>query len=321
MAAAAAVPLITAGLQAAGVGVSAASQGRLNKKMRQHNREMYARQRADALTDWHMQAEYNSPLKQMERLKEAGLNPNLVYGNGADAQMSQGVRSSDSGSWNPRASEFPLGSIMGSYQDAQVKQAQTNNLAIQKTVLTEEAKLKASQTLQVLANTDLTKQTTGQNAQLFQYQLDAAKNNVLQGLANIDKTQADTEKTKADTQFTTAQNKRAEEMQAYSISQVVENILNSQQGRSESKQRILSMITDNFIKQEELKLRKMGINPNDPTYLRILTKMFMNEKGEIQLPAADGIKYNFEQAKQNFLRNLKEQGKILKKIAEKFSPY
>jgi len=31
---------------------------------------------------WKMQNEYNSPLNQMKRLKEAGLNPNLMYGKG-----------------------------------------------------------------------------------------------------------------------------------------------------------------------------------------------------------------------------------------------
>lgn len=33
-------------------------------------------------------ADYNTPVNQMKRLREAGLNPNLVYGNGADAQYS-----------------------------------------------------------------------------------------------------------------------------------------------------------------------------------------------------------------------------------------
>ena len=32
-------------------------------------------------------AKYNSPIMQMQRLKEAGLNPNLVYGEGANAQF------------------------------------------------------------------------------------------------------------------------------------------------------------------------------------------------------------------------------------------
>lgn len=36
-----------------------------------------------ALEMWNMNNEYNSPSSQMQRLKEAGLNPNLVYGNGS----------------------------------------------------------------------------------------------------------------------------------------------------------------------------------------------------------------------------------------------
>lgn len=32
---------------------------------------------------WNANNLYNSPLQQMERLREAGLNPNLVYGNGS----------------------------------------------------------------------------------------------------------------------------------------------------------------------------------------------------------------------------------------------
>ena len=34
---------------------------------------------------WEMENEYNKPINQMARLQEAGLNPNLVYGNGATA--------------------------------------------------------------------------------------------------------------------------------------------------------------------------------------------------------------------------------------------
>lgn len=38
-----------------------------------------------AMQDWERQNKYNSPQQQMQRLKEAGLNPNLIYGNGATA--------------------------------------------------------------------------------------------------------------------------------------------------------------------------------------------------------------------------------------------
>ena len=63
------------------------------------NALMYKRQRADNRQDattayqrsidmWNMNNAYNDPSAQMERLKQAGLNPNLVYGGGATTTAS-----------------------------------------------------------------------------------------------------------------------------------------------------------------------------------------------------------------------------------------
>lgn len=46
----------------------------------QANREMAEFAYRQNLEQWHRENEYNSPAAQMSRLKEAGLNPNLVYG-------------------------------------------------------------------------------------------------------------------------------------------------------------------------------------------------------------------------------------------------
>lgn len=51
-------------------------------KDRNFTREMYQRQLQDQRENWRMMNEYNKPSAQMERLSEAGLNPNLVYGSG-----------------------------------------------------------------------------------------------------------------------------------------------------------------------------------------------------------------------------------------------
>ena len=69
------------------------AQSSTNRKTREWNEKMYAMQRQDALADWRMQNEYNHPSAQMARLREAGLNPNLVYGKGADATMAAPIRS------------------------------------------------------------------------------------------------------------------------------------------------------------------------------------------------------------------------------------
>jgi len=67
-----------AGIGALGQIVNAAFQSQMNKRMLQYNYQMYKTQRADALSDWARANEYNSPLAQMQRFKDAGLNPNLI---------------------------------------------------------------------------------------------------------------------------------------------------------------------------------------------------------------------------------------------------
>lgn len=63
-------------------GYNAEQQRMLNERQFEFQREMYQRQRDDALSDWHMQNEYNLPKNAMARLADAGLNPNTVYGSG-----------------------------------------------------------------------------------------------------------------------------------------------------------------------------------------------------------------------------------------------
>lgn len=46
-------------------------------------KELMALQQQYAVENWNREAAYNDPKAQMQRLKDAGLNPNLVYGSGA----------------------------------------------------------------------------------------------------------------------------------------------------------------------------------------------------------------------------------------------
>lgn len=50
---------------------------------------MANQERKWAVQDWEKQNAYNHPLQQMQRLKEAGLNPHLVYGSGAQTASVQ----------------------------------------------------------------------------------------------------------------------------------------------------------------------------------------------------------------------------------------
>lgn len=51
------------------------------------NKRLAAIQNQYNIDMWKMQADYNSPQAQMQRFKEAGLNPNLIYGQGSNGNM------------------------------------------------------------------------------------------------------------------------------------------------------------------------------------------------------------------------------------------
>lgn len=74
--------IILAGSQAAGAGLNALTQYKMNQKNIAFQREMNQLQRNWSLEDWHMTNAYNHPSQQMQRFKEAGLNPHLIYGKG-----------------------------------------------------------------------------------------------------------------------------------------------------------------------------------------------------------------------------------------------
>lgn len=70
--------LITGGGSLSGSLLGFGSQERANKA----NLKLAEYQYSKALEMWNRQNEYNLPKNQMQRLTSAGLNPNLVYGNG-----------------------------------------------------------------------------------------------------------------------------------------------------------------------------------------------------------------------------------------------
>lgn len=71
---------ITAFLPLIGQGVSALSTMLTNRAQKKTNLDIYNTQRQDALADWNKQNQYNSPAAQMQRYKDAGLSPHLIYG-------------------------------------------------------------------------------------------------------------------------------------------------------------------------------------------------------------------------------------------------
>lgn len=276
-------PLITAGASLLGSGINAASTGANNRKQRDWNIEMYNRQRQDSLADFMMQNDYNSPASQMARLREAGLNPNLIYKNGATTEAAP-IRSSSVEGWKPTAPQWDIGGAantgLASYYDTQLKQAQIDNLKADNTVKTQDALLRSAQVVnttastgKTVADTESTKFDTALKNEIKEYSVEAAR-------TGIQKTHADIDSTKASTKSTLDANERAAALQASNLTKAVEEILTLRANRATNsatrdhiRQQIENLKSDNELKQLDLDLRRMGINPNDPMYWRVLGRV------------------------------------------------
>jgi hypothetical protein len=96
-----------------------------NAQNKKFSQQMYDRQRADALQDWDKQNKYNSPSQQMQRYKEAGLNPNLIYG---QMSNSAAIRSTDMKQPDFVAPKLQnTGQVMNNYIDLKLKEQQLSN--------------------------------------------------------------------------------------------------------------------------------------------------------------------------------------------------
>lgn len=98
-------------------------QLKANKELAQYQFDLNKQQ-------WEAENEYNSPKAQMQRLKEAGLNPNLVYGNGS---VSGNTTTAGPRYEAPKAERnmermSGLLSFFSAYQDLRAKKAQADNL-------------------------------------------------------------------------------------------------------------------------------------------------------------------------------------------------
>lgn len=300
--------IIGAGINAVVGGANAYAQGKMNKRSLRYNEELYAKSRRDSLADWAMQNEYNSPAAQMQRYRDAGLNPMLIYGQSNEGAT---VRSPDSQSWNPRAPqmEFDASSVMGAYMDTRIKEAQTDNLRAANTVSVQQAALLAAQTANTAQQTSRSQFELGLAQELRETSLEAAK-------ANLRKTTAETDimfnQDQRNAAMTSSNLKEAVQriarMQQEIISSKIQNTLTraqtvqtgaatdntraaTAQTRAQTektnveiqnlkmeKNRINAILRnldkDSQLKQLDINLKKDGIQPTDPAWMRTITQYF-----------------------------------------------
>lgn len=157
-----AIPLIGAAMSGLGI-ASGMHQNKKNREFqieqnqadRQYQWDMYYQQRRDSLEDFDATNRYNSPEEQMNRLRQAGLNPNLVYGKGAD-NTAAAVRSSQAGSGSqiaPKIDNSYVNNSLAQFQNFQHLVAQTDNVHQQTALSIKEGLLKDAQTAGTLQST------------------------------------------------------------------------------------------------------------------------------------------------------------------------
>lgn len=275
---------ISAAGQVMASGLNYASSASANRKGRKWAEKMYERERSDALADWAMQNEYNSPAANMARLKAAGLNPNLVYGDGAN-MPSVNIRGADQ-SWKPEAPQFDAkgaaDSILAIAGQKQTE-AQTDNLKAQRLLIDQQILKTAAET-----------QATGVSTETSAFNLEQIKQKASTDIAQV---KANLQQTYANTEYTKDQNERSAAINSMHIAEAVQKIANmrvdqmltkhnigktdqeiaaSKQNVEHVKQQISNLQMDNDLKAIDKTLKENGIQPHDPAWQRTINTILKN---------------------------------------------
>nr|QJB20809.1 MAG: hypothetical protein [Microvirus sp.] len=124
--------LIVGSTQAASAAGINAGNARMYEKQRADNRQDATTAYQRSIDMWNMNNAYNDPSAQMERLKQAGLNPNLVYGGGATTTASAPSAPQASSATPQRFQGVDALPALSMYMDVKMKQAQADLIEEQK---------------------------------------------------------------------------------------------------------------------------------------------------------------------------------------------
>ena len=110
--------------------VDSIAGGIARRKQRKHEFRMAEYAYKKDLEMWNRQNVYNAPSAQMERLRQAGLNPNLVYGQGVQGATGQASQMPKYQQVRPKYGTDPGGlqTAVAQYQDLRMKDAQVDYL-------------------------------------------------------------------------------------------------------------------------------------------------------------------------------------------------
>jgi len=219
---------------------------------------------------WNRTNEYNSPIKQMERLKAGGLNPNLVYGNGATTTANNITPMASKPLPAPNTGQVLQSGIM-QIADLEQKRLQNdlvasqifnNGLMSEKiTQDTNKAVANTNESLFKSRNLELDNQMNqfefGKQKELRQVSIDGqiqlAKKTMLQNK-------------EAEINMLTLNPRNQQQLlESYARLKLMQSQLNNQQ-------------LDNAIKSEIKNLRQKGLNESDNVLLRLFSDLLPDKK-------------------------------------------
>lgn len=265
---------------------NAVSANKQNRKNRAFAREMYQTERKDNLEFWNLQNQYNTPQAQMMRFKEAGLNPNLMYGQGSaglagniDTPGFTGVEQTTP-QWGDAISAGGQGALQGMETFANIAQRKANQnvLAEQAELLKTERNLKNSQIIKVLADTKVTN---------FDYEMKKRYGELLSQM-DVAKRSEEVRGLQIHNAVTLRQDARNAALNSSNLKEALLRMSQMQLSRAKTqderrvlwaqhdkiRQEIQNLQKDGIIKQWEIDLNSKNISKSDPAYWRKLGEIF-----------------------------------------------
>lgn len=232
-------PLIAAGIMAGGALASSMASNSGTRRAQLASNKFN-------LKMWHLQNAYNNPQSQMSRLRQAGLNPNMIYG-ASPASATGNAQSVAPSKAAPYKIDNPFQNIT-QYSDIKQKEATTNNLKELGTVIQQDKLLRQKQGIgQGIAN---------------KFAPALARTSLQVQSAQVNQMQQQTIGTDIDNQI--KNNQKANLMK--DISFRVQNAQSTLKGTNLS----------NELKALERDLKLIGIEKTDPWYFRIMGRALSN---------------------------------------------
>lgn len=230
--------------------------------------EVWNRQNEYNMGLWGKQNAYNSPAAQMARYREAGLNPNLIYGQ-SNMGGSVATANLESGKFGPVSTphgtrpgnvdfsrdpmKFDLTNGIMSYINLREKAAQIDNLKELNKVYAQEAVVKAATALKIGSETKGIDFDNSFKSELRQTSADALKANL--------------RKVTIESDVALRRDQREAASNTQSIAESAQRIKNLQGEK-------LGKDLENQMKALDLKLYDKGIRPSDNLIFRILGRIF-----------------------------------------------